>query len=155
MRRRVTTMNKENPAATDATMFAAVFNENWQNARHIKSERISFMTTFSLITAGVMTFLQSVRSSAVLQVALLLFMCLFSLFGLLTSLRLKGELEECLAKIEAMSAQANIREFVALELEGKLSRYPKFRWIFPTFYSMTTAGFVALIVYRLVTGQSI
>ena len=82
-------------------------------------------------------------------------MCLFSLFGFLTSLRLKGELEECLAKIEAMSAQANISQFVALELEGKLSRYPRFRWIFPTFYSMTTAGFVALIVYRLITGEAI
>ncbi len=58
-------------------------------------------------------------------------MTLFSAIGLLTSLRLKGELEECLAKIKAMSAQANISEFVALELKGKLSRYPKFRWIFP------------------------
>jgi hypothetical protein len=147
-------MNKETPAVTD-TMFAAVFNENWQNARHIKSERISFLTTFSLINAGVLAFLQSVRSSAVLQVTLLVFMCLFSVFGLLTSLRLKGELEECLAKIKAMSAQANITEFVALELEGKLARYPKFRWIFPVFYSMTTVGYVALIAYRLVTGEAI
>ena len=148
-------MNKENPAVTNSSMFAAVFNENWQNARHIKSERISFMNAFSLISAGVLTFLQSVRGSAVLQVALLSFMCLFSLFGLLTSLRLKGELEECLAKIKAMSAQANVSEFVALELEGRLSRYPKFRWTFPVFYSMTTAGYVALIAYRLVTGEAI
>ncbi len=148
-------MNKENPAVTDASMFAAVFNENWQNARHIKSERLSFMSTFSLISAGVLTFLQSVRSSALLQVALLVFMCLFSVFGLLTSLRLKGELEECLDKIKAMSVQANISEFVALEVAGKLSRFPKFRWIFPIFYSMTTAGFVALIAYRLVTGEAI
>ena len=147
-------MTKETPAVTD-TMFAAVFNENWQNARHIKSERLSFMTAFSLVSAGVLTFLQSVRSSAVLQVALLFFMCLFSLFGLLTSLRLKGELEECLAKIEVMSARANIRDFVALELEGKLSRYPKFRWVFPIFYCMTTAGYVVLIVYRLTTGKAI
>jgi hypothetical protein len=148
-------VNKESPAVTDASMFAAVFNENWQNARHIKSERLSFMSTFSLISAGVLTFLQSVRSSALLQVALLVFMCLFSVFGLLTSLRLKGELEECLAKIKAMSVQANISEFVALEVAGKLSRFPKFRWIFPIFYSMTTAGFVALIAYRLVTGEAI
>ena len=136
-------------------MFVAVFNENWENARHIKSERISFMNAFSLISAGVLTFLQSVRGSAVLQVALLSFMCLFSVFGLLTSLRLKGELEDCLAKIKAMSVPANISQFVALELKGKVARYPKFRWIFPTFYSMTTAGFVTLIVYRLVTGAPI
>jgi hypothetical protein len=148
-------MNNKPAADLDSKMFATVFSENWQNARHIKSERISFMTTFSIISAGVLTLLQSMRSSAVLQIALLLFMCLFPLFGLLTSLRLKGELEECLAKIQAMVTQANMSQFAALELEERLSRYPKFRWIFPAFYSMTTAGFVALIAYRLVTGQAI
>src|SRR6266481_4249639 len=106
--------NETPPAVTDPRIFAAVFGENWQNARHIKSERISFMNAFSLISAGVLTFLQGVRGSALLQIALLFFMCLFSLFGLLTSLRLKGELEECLAKIKAMSAHANVSEFVAL-----------------------------------------
>ena len=67
-------------------------------------------------------------------------MTLFSLVGLLTSLRLKSELEECLAKIEAMTVQAKVSQFVALgQLEGKPSRYPRFRWIFPIFYTMTTA----------------
>ena len=36
------TMSNEASAATDPTMFAAVFKENWDNARYIKSERISF-----------------------------------------------------------------------------------------------------------------
>ncbi|MGE5214402.1 MAG: hypothetical protein ACM3NN_12005 [Nitrospirota bacterium] len=148
-------MTNQPPTDLDSKMFAAVFSENWQNARHIKTERISFLTTYSLITAGVLTFLQTVRSSAVLQVALLVFMCLFSMFGLLTSLRLKSELEECLAKIEAMTTQANLSEFAALELAGQLSRYPKFRWIFPAFYFMSTAGFAALIAYRVITGKAI
>ena len=148
-------MSNKPPTDLDSKMFAAVFSENWQNARHIKTERISFLSTFSLITAGVLTFLQTVRSSAVLQVALLVFMCLFSMFGLLTSLRLKGELEECLAKIEAMTAQANVSDFAALELGGELSRYPKFRWIFPAFYFMSTAGYAALIAYRVLTGKAI
>ena len=83
-------------------------------------------------------------------------MCLFSVIGLLTSFRLKSELEECLAKLEAMSVQANINEFVALgQLEGKFSSYPKFRWIFPFFYSMTTVAFGALIAYRLIAGETI
>ncbi|MGE5215983.1 MAG: hypothetical protein ACM3SP_03145 [Chloroflexota bacterium] len=148
-------MNNEFGTGPGAKMFAAVFSENWQNARHIKTERISFLTTFSLVTAGVLTFLQTVRSSAVLQVALLVFMWLFSLFGFLTSLRLKGELEECLAKIQAMTARANVSEFAALELGEQLSRYPKFRWIFPTFYFMSSAGFAALVVYRVITGKAI
>jgi hypothetical protein len=147
---------KRTPAVTDPAIFAAVFNENWQNVRHIKTERISFLNAYSLISAGVLTLVQNVRGSALLELTLLLFMGLFSVVGLLKSLRLKGELEECLAKIEAMSAQVNINEFVALgQLAGTLSRYPKFRWMFPLFYSMTSAGFVALIAYRLVTGESI
>ena len=32
-------MSNEAPAAIDPDMFAAVFNQNWDNARHIKSER--------------------------------------------------------------------------------------------------------------------
>ncbi len=149
-------MNKENPTVTDASIFASVFEENWQNARHIKSERISFLNAYSLINAGVLTLVQNVQASHLIRIVLLVFMGLFSLFGLLTSLRLKSELEECLAKIEAMSAQVGMTEFVALgQLEGRLSRYPKFRWIFPIFYSMTTAGYVALIAYRLVTGEAV
>jgi hypothetical protein len=149
-------MNKETPAAADPAMFAAVFEENWNNARHIKSERISFMNAYSVICAGVLTLLQSVQASDLIRIALLFFMTLFSLIGLLTSLRLKGELEECLAKIEAMTLQAKVSQFAALgQLEGKSSRYPRFRWIFPIFYAMTTAGFITLIVYRLVTGEPI
>ena len=148
-------MSNETPAVVDPDMFAAVFSQNWDNARHIKSERISFMNAYSVICAGVLALLQSVQASDLIRIALLFFMTLFSLIGLLTSLRLKGELEECLAKIEAMSVQARVNDFVALgQLEGRSSRYPRFRWIFPIFYAMTTAGFITLIVYRLVTGEA-
>src|SRR5678809_1389879 len=142
-------MSNETPAAIDPDMFAAVFSENWDNARYIKSERISFMNAYSVICAGVLALLQSVQASDLIRIALLFFMTLFSLVGLLTSLRLKSELEECLAKIEAMTVQANVGQ-----LEGKPSRYPRFGWIFPIFYTMTTAGFITLIVYRLVTGEA-
>ena len=149
-------MTNETPAAIDPEMFEAVFSQNWDNARYIKSERISFMNAYSVICAGVLALLQSVQASDLIRIALLFFMTLFSLIGLLTSLRLKGELEECLAKIEAMSVQARVNDFVALgQLEGRSSRYPRFRWIFPIFYAMTTVGFITLIVYRLVTGEAI
>jgi hypothetical protein len=115
-------MSNETPAAIDPDMFAAVFRENWDNARYIKSERISFMNAYSVICAGVLALLQSVQASDLIRMALLFFMTLFSLVGLLTSLRLKSELEECLAKIEAMTVQAKVSQFVALgHLEGKPS----------------------------------
>src|SRR4029453_14858930 len=99
-------MSNETPAAIDPDMFAAVFSENWDNARYIKSERISFMNAYSVICAGVLALLQSVQASELIRIALLFFMTLFSLVGLLTSLRLKSELGECLAKIEARAGAA-------------------------------------------------
>ena len=148
-------MSNETPAAIDPDMFAAVFSQNWDNARHIKSERLSFMNAYSVICAGVLALLQSVQASDLIRIALLFFMTAFSLIGLLTSLRLKGEMEECLGKIEAMTLQAKVSQFVALgQLEGRSSRYPSFQWVFPLFYGMTTAGFITLIVYRLVAGEA-
>ena len=54
-------MNNDTSDPTDAAIFTAVFKENWENARGIKTERISFMNAYSLITAGVLTLLQSVH----------------------------------------------------------------------------------------------
>jgi hypothetical protein len=56
-------MSNETPAAIDPDMFAAVFSENWDNARYSKSERISFMNAYSVICAGVLALLQSVQAS--------------------------------------------------------------------------------------------
>lgn len=142
-----------NEPQSNTALFAAVFSENWENARHIKTERISFMNAYSLISAGVLTLLHNIQASDMIRITLLLFMTMFSAFGFLTSLRLKAELEECLAKIRAMSAQANVSELVALgQLAGRSSHYPKFRWLFPIFYIMTTAAYVTLILYRVITG---
>src|SRR5512132_352826 len=71
-------MSNETPAAIDPDMFAAVFSENWDNARYIKSERISFMNAYSVICAGVLALLQSVQASDLIRIALLFFMTLFS-----------------------------------------------------------------------------
>lgn len=146
-------MNDRDNILSNATVFATLFQQNWENARHIKSERIWFMNTYSVISAGVLSLLHSIRGEGVLQFALMVFMCLFSLIGLLTSFRLKAELEECLDKLHAMVTQAEAEDFVALgQSGGALRRYPKFRWIFPVFYSIATAAFVALLFYRLAAG---
>src|SRR5580765_4755389 len=92
----------------DPKIFEPIFRENWENARHIKSQRIWFMNIFSVISAGGLSLIQTFRSGALLQISLLLFMCLFSLMGLLTSLRLRAELEECLAKLKELAAQAAV-----------------------------------------------
>jgi hypothetical protein len=138
---------------TSTALFAQIFEQNWENVRGIKSERIWFMNTYSVISAGSLSLLQGVRGERVIQLTLILALCLVSLIGLISSLRLKAELEECLEKIQKMVARAQVDDFVALgRPEGALLHYPAFRWVFPTFYSLGTASFVGLFVYQLAVG---
>jgi hypothetical protein len=146
-------MSDQDRMATDTALFATIFQQNWENARGIKSERIWFMNTYSVISAGSLTLLQSIRGERVIELTLILALCLLSLVGLISSLRLKAELEECLEKIESMVARAQVDEFVALgRPEGRLLHYPAFRWVFPIFYCFGNALFLALLAYRLATG---
>jgi hypothetical protein len=48
-------MTNDTPDTSNPIVFAAVFNQNWENVRHVKNERISFMNAYSLISAGVLT----------------------------------------------------------------------------------------------------
>jgi hypothetical protein len=146
-------MSDQDRTATSTGLFATIFQQNWENVRGIKSERIWFMNTYSVISAGSLTLVQSIRGERVIELTLILALCLLSLVGLISSLRLKAELEECLEKIEAMVLRAQVDEFVALgRPEGRLLRYPAFRWVFPIFYCFGTALFVGLLVYRLTAG---
>lgn len=147
-------MSDESNSVREKLLFAEIFRQNAENARHVKSERIWFMNIYSIIAAGVLSLLHSIRGEAVLEYLLVLFMLAFSLIGLLTSLRLKAELEECLHQLQKMALEDGSQEFLALgETEGALTLYPKFRWIFPLFYSIATLAFVALLIYRSITGS--
>lgn len=135
-------------------LFDEIYRQNWENVRHIKSERMWLMNTHAVVSAGTLSLLQSVSGELVLQLLLIVSMCLLSLIGLVTSLRLKDELEECLERLRIMVAQAQVDEFVALgRLEGRRSRYPAFRWVFPIQFSLAAVLFFALFVYRLPLGR--
>jgi len=129
----------------------AIFVQHWENARHIKNERLSFTNIYAIVSAGILSLLHAVRGEVILEVSLLVFLLAFSVIGLLTSLRLKAELEECLHSIERIVAQTGLEEFMPLVgSRGALTRYPKFRWLFPVFYSICTVGFLTLLLYLLI-----
>jgi hypothetical protein len=146
-------MRDQDPVATPAELFATIFQQNWENVRGIKSERIWFMNTYSVISAGSLSLLQGIHGERVIQLTLIVALCLLSVIGFISSLRLKAELEECLDKIQAMVARAHVDEFVALgQPEGASMHYPAFRWVFPIFYFSGTVLFVGLLVYQLAFG---
>jgi len=139
------------PTLFERRMLLAVYQQNWENARHIKNERLSFTNIYCIVAAGLLSFLHTVAGKRVLEISMLVFLVLFSIIGLLTSLRLKAELEECLHKIDRIVSQTGVEPNSALsEAKGVPTKYPKFRWIFPWFYSIGTVGFLILLWQRVV-----
>ena len=140
----------EKPSLFERRMLLAVYQQNWENARHIKNERLSFTNIYCIVAAGMLSLLDTVAGKRVLEISMLFFLVLFSVIGLLTSLRLKAELEECLHKIDQIVSQTGVGPLSALgEAKGVPTRYPKFRWIFPWFYSIGTIGFLILLWQRV------
>ena len=130
-----------------------VFQQHWENARHIKNERLSFTNIYAIVSAGILSLLHSIRGEFVLEISMLIFLVCFSVIGLLTSLRLKAELENCLHSIEQTVARLGMEQFMpVVDARGALTRYPKFRWLFPVFYALASAGFISLLVYRFSGG---
>src|SRR5437667_5729616 len=128
----------------------AVFQQHWENARHIKNERLSFTNIYAIVSAGILSLVHSL--DGVFEISILGFLCCFSVIGLLTSLRLKAELEECLRNIELIVSRLGMEGYMpVVDSRGALTRYPKFRWLFPVFYAMATSGFIVLLIYRLVS----
>src|SRR5438874_6298907 len=143
-------MNLLQLSPSEKRTLLAIFVQHWENARHIKNERLSFTNIYAIVSAGILSLLHAVRGEVILEISLLVFLLAFSVIGLLTSLRLKAELEECLRSIERIVAQTGLEEFMpVVDARGSLTRYPKFRWLFPVFYSICTVGFLILLVFRL------
>ena len=144
----------EDALAIRTKFLETIFQQNWENVRGIKSERISFMNTYSVISAGSLSLLQAIHGERVIQLALILALCLLSFMGLISSLRLKAELEECLDKIQTLAARAKVDDLVALgRLDGASMHYPPFRWVFPIFYFAGASLFVGLLVFLMVAGE--
>ena len=140
----------DNDDDDEQSWLQVIFKQNCENARHIKNERLSFTNIYCIVAAGMLSLLHTVAGKRVLEISMLLFLVLFSLIGLLTSLRLKAELEECLHKIDRIVSQTGVGPISALsEAKGVPTKYPKFRWIFPWFFSIGTIGFLILLWQRI------
>ncbi len=140
-------MNEQKIQAEDRPMLQSIFQQNWENVRHIKNERLTFTNIYAVITAGTLSLLNTVKGQGRAELFVLLFLWFFSIIGLLTSLRLKDELEECLRNIENLLVTLGLEAFMSMGVTRKAwMRYPKFRWVFPVFYAFTTATFTVLLI---------
>ena len=55
----------------------ALFAQHWENARHIKNERLSFTNIYCIVAAGMLSLLHTVAGKRVLEISMLFFWCSF------------------------------------------------------------------------------
>jgi hypothetical protein len=78
-----------------------MFEQNWQQFRHVETERLGFTAIYCAVVSGVLSFIASWDDggSLAVSVALIAFLLLFTLLGLLVSLRLRTAVRHHRAKL--------------------------------------------------------
>ena len=148
--------SRTDPSAADQADFSrnplleTILAQNCENARHIKNERLTFVNIYAIVVAGTLSLMSSIKGNTAEDLYLSFFLWFFTILGLISSLRLKAELDECMTKISAIAKEAGLADYLAAGMsEGRLTRLPKFRWVFPVFYLIASVGFFGLLMRRL------
>lgn len=130
--------------------FDTLYRQAWENVRYIKNERLWFTNIYALVVAATLSFLHGALGESVFGLALLGFLIVFSVLGLLMSLRLRAELEDWLVKIRALVREADVPDHATTsEVSFGLLSSMQFRWLFPIFYLVATIAFLMLLGERM------
>lgn len=143
-------MNNDQQPDPDRKIFLAVFQQNCENLRHIKTERLLNANIYGFIVAASLSVLRGVKGAVLPELSLVFFLFVFSVMWLLTSLRLKAELEECSNRIAAMVREIGLESYAGMGASVEhFEKYPRLRSMFPLFYAFTSLCFLALLIYTL------
>jgi hypothetical protein len=131
---------------------AAAYVQAWESVRHIRNERIWFTNAYSAIVAGSLAALLRDNGGVTSRATTvgLLVLVLFSFASLMSSIRLVAELRNSIANVQRAVDETGMGRMVgAIEpLSGFGARLPM-RWLFPIYYSLSTAALTALFVVQL------
>jgi hypothetical protein len=129
-----------------------VYVQAWENVRHIRNERIWFTNAYSAIVAGTVAALlrDSASGTSSATTVGLLVLVLFSFASLVSSIRLVAELQNFIANVQRAVDENGMGRMVGpIEpLSGLGARLPM-RWLFPIYFSLSTAALLVLLVVHL------
>jgi len=141
------------PLAAEPHVAAAAYVQAWENVRHIRNERIWFTNAYTAIVAGGLALLQrdmGAAQSKLLTCTGFTLLVLFSLASLMSSIRLVAELRNSIANLQRMVAEHGMSSLIGMiEPPRGIGASLPMRWVFPIFYSLTTATLFVLLVIQL------
>ena len=138
--------------ATNPALAAAAYVQAWENVRHIRNERIWFTNAYSAIVAGSLAGLLRDNASVTNRSTTvgLLVLVLFSFASLISSIRLVAELRNSIANVQRAVDENRMGRMVGtIEPLSGFGAWLPMRWLFPIYFSLSTAALVVLCVVHL------
>jgi hypothetical protein len=138
--------------ASNPALAAAAYVQAWESVRHIRNERIWFTNAYSAIVAGSLAALIRDSESFTSRSATvgLLILVLFSFASLLSSIRLVAELRNSIANVQRAVDATGMGQMVGtIEPLGGFGAWFPMRWLFPIYFSLSTAALLVLFVFNL------
>jgi hypothetical protein len=136
--------------ASNPALAAAAYVQAWESVRHIRNERIWFTNAYSAIVAGSLAALlrdsESVTSMS--TTVGLLILVLFSFASLISSIRLVAELRNSIANVQRAVDETGMGRMVG-SIEPLNGFLLPMRWLFPIYFSLSTAALVVLFVVHI------
>jgi len=135
---------------------AAAYTQACENVRHIRNERIWFTNAYTAVVAGGLAFmLRDNGSSAQAPKSIgLLVLVLFSFVSILSSIRLVAELRTAIANLKHLVYESGMDRLVGFaEPPHRFASSLPMRWVFPIFFSLTTASLIVLLFIHLLGMQ--
>ncbi|MBI2966312.1 MAG: hypothetical protein HYY40_00665 [Bacteroidetes bacterium] len=130
-----------------------IYNQHWEQARHIEQERMWFGNIFVAIIAGVLAIVKSEILSVQL-VPLTVFLMAFSLFGIIFSIKLwtcyMSHVNSAYSIIEKNDNESNkeVMKYVRPQFTTHWIRSVKVSRLFPLFYNICLNGFLFLLGFQ-------
>ncbi len=144
---------EDNQGAIGPALVAAAYVQAWENIRHVRNERIWFTNAYTAVVAGGLAFMLRDNGSSANQAPKsigLLVLVLFSILSIMSSIRLVAELRTSIENLKRLGNQVGIEQLIGMiePPRGFGTRLPM-RWVFPIFFSLTTASLVVLLIIHL------
>jgi hypothetical protein len=138
--------------ASSPALAAAAYVQAWESVRHIRNERIWFTNAYSAIVAGSLAVLVRDSESFTSRSATvgLVILVLFSFASLLSSIRLVAELRNSIANVQRAVDETGMGRMVGtIEPLSGFGAWLPMRWMFPIYFSLSTAALLVLFVVHL------
>jgi hypothetical protein len=130
------------------------FKQNWLHFRHVEKERLQFTYVYSILIIAILTLLARsglniFRDSDPYSCSLVGFTVLLSFLGYFFILRANYVLGKYIKKVERITSDFNLMDYMALPSDTGIWKILKVRYIFEMLYFITVIVWSAIFLYMI------